>query len=503
YYCFGCHESGDALRFLMNYDHLTFPEAVEALAAFNGVEVIYEESFDAHDNAQTKARVEEGLACLEAAANFFHEQFYLPIGEKARNYLRQRKVKKTIVDQFLLGYAPAEQTLIKALGDKFSIELMKAVGLIGEKDGRQFDWFRDRLMFPIRNIRGQVIAFGARALGDVQPKYLNSAESDWFNKRYELYGLDQALQSKPKSLIVTEGYMDVVKLTQYGFPQSVAALGTAIGETHIQQLKKRTKKAYFCFDGDTAGQDAAKKALQAIFAQHDDSHEWRFVFMPEGEDPDSLLTKEGRESFHQYLDASLTPSQFIQRILAIQNREQWSVEQRAKVVHQAEEWLAYLPEGSYRELLQQELQNLLSASLIIEAEPSKTQNEQAYSQKYISENKQSVALARAEWRMTAILEKYPQWSLCSEISDAIPMLQEKYPFFIELLYLARAGATSDLLNQKLLEKGIEKEIEQSRRLLSVLSEVELKQEFLGTIARLQAQSANLRERLEKLGERPH
>lgn len=188
YHCFGCGKGGDALTFLMEYENLDFVEAVEALAAQNGMAVVYEQHGHDNEAAVPKAQHEVGLACLQAAADFFHQQFYEPSGAQARDYLRDRKLNKASVDQFLLGYAPSGNALLSHLGSQFSADVLVATGLIREKDGQHHDWFRHRIMFPIRNVHGKVIAFGGRAIGDIQPKYLNSPETPWFSKRHECYG---------------------------------------------------------------------------------------------------------------------------------------------------------------------------------------------------------------------------------------------------------------------------------------------------------------------------
>ena len=354
YHCFGCGVSGDAIRFLMDYDNLPFPEAVEQLAAFNGLEVPYEEDGH-HYDAQGKDRYDLGLECLADAAAFFHETFYSDSGKAARDYLRRRHLRKQTVDTFMLGYAPANNALLTQLGSKYPLQLLQDVGLVGKKDDHYYDWFRERVIFPIHNSKGKIIAFGARAMGDAQPKYLNSPETSWFNKRFELYGLYQAMQTRERTLLVTEGYRDVIKLHQHGVTNAVAALGTAIGDSHISQLKKRADKTYFSFDGDTAGQKAARKALEAVFAQHDKRHEWRFMFMPAGEDPDSLVEKSGVQTFRQLMDASLPASAYLLQVLGDGAGAQRSAEAQAGLAGEAQRWLDLLPAGDYREILRNQV----------------------------------------------------------------------------------------------------------------------------------------------------
>ena len=350
YHCFGCGVSGDAIRFLMDYDNLPFPEAIERLAEFNGLSVPYEDDGRQVD-PQEKDRYDLGLECLADAAAFFHEAFYGESGKAARDYLRQRRLKKATVDTFLLGYAPPGNALLAHLGSKYPLQLLQDVGLVGVKDDHHYDWFRERVIFPIYSIKGKIIAFGARAMGEAQPKYLNSPETTWFNKRFELYGLHQAMQTRERTLLVTEGYMDVIKLWQHGVKNAVAALGTAIGDSHISQLKKRAEKVYFSFDGDTAGQKAARKALEAVFSQHDKQHEWRFMFMPAGEDPDSLVEKAGVAAFQQVMDASLPASAFFLQTLDDGAGAQRSAEAQAELAGEAQRWLELLPDADFREIL--------------------------------------------------------------------------------------------------------------------------------------------------------
>lgn len=502
YYCFGCKASGDALRFIMDYEHLPFVEAVEQLARFNGMEVRYEEEsvFQQEERAVQKARLELGLEALQKAADFYHQCFYQDEAAAAREYLRGRKVSHQMVQQFQIGYAPRHNALLNVLQADYALDLLQEVGLIGERDGQYYDWFRDRIMFPIVNVRGQVIAFGARALGNAQPKYLNSGDSAWFNKRNELYGLYQAVQAKAKTLLVTEGYMDVVKLKQFGFDNAVAALGTAFGETHVVQLKKRAQKIYVCFDGDLAGQTAAQKALQLIFAAYDEKHEWRFMFMPEGEDPDSLLSNQGREAFHAAMDASLTPSQFLQQLLGA-GGQALTVEERAQRAASAAHWLALLPAGGYREILQQELQQVLAVPVHIEAVQGGASGQglpRQIAQSPRAVVKQSGLPQPAQWRLLAMLWQFPEWQGLLPVEAAVAVA-EKMPHLADLLYLARAGADEALLEQALQDWQLLEQVSQARLAMQILGQEALKGEFSDALAVMQAEQEKLRQRLEKLG----
>lgn len=250
YHCFGCGASGDAIRFLMDFNQLSFVESIQSLADFNGVEMVYDEALPTPNKKQT-SEYKQGLACLYDANLFFQEALFQDKGKQARAYLRTRGLNMAELKHFELGYAPSSG-LLAHLQQKYPLSLIKSVGLIGlnEQDNRPYDYFRNRLMFPIKNVQNQVIGFGARSLDGSQPKYLNSPETDWFSKKNELYALNSVLAERSKTAIVCEGYLDVIKLWQYGFKNAVASLGTAFGDTHLIQLKKRFSEIIFCFDGD-------------------------------------------------------------------------------------------------------------------------------------------------------------------------------------------------------------------------------------------------------------
>lgn len=491
YYCFGCQAGGDALRFLMDYEHLSFVEAVESLAHFHGLTIPYEETESY--NPEEKSRLELGLLCLADAAQFFQRCFYTEEAISAREYLRARGIKKHLVDDFLLGYAPAGNQLLAFLRDKYELPLLQAVGLIGEKDGRYYDWFRQRLMFPIRNIRGQIIAFGARTIAYEQPKYLNSAESPWFNKRNELYGFDTAARSKQTSLIVTEGYVDVIKMAQFGLDNAVATLGTAFGDTHLQQLKKRSKKVYFCFDGDAAGKHAAEKALHIIFTHYEEGYDWRFVFLPAGEDPDSFLTQHGSAAFLQLLDASEPPSLFLQRLLNIDQRATWTAEEYAAVVEKAAQWLGLLPQGHYRQMMQKQLQKQLNTSVAIIDSSEKS------IEYHVAGGSLAAAPTKLEARMAAVLLQQPSWYLKIDMNQYASLLAKEVPFFYRLLYLLRCGADKAVLEAEIRAMHLEADLMRSRQLFSLLDEKLLTVEFEGMMQELLRQHLKKQARLEKLG----
>ena len=496
YHCFGCGVSGDAIRFLMDYDNLPFPEAIERLAEFNGLDVPYEDDGRQTD-PQEKDRYDLGLECLADAAAFFHEAFYGESGKAARDYLRQRQLKKATVDAFQLGYAPPGNALLAHLGSKYPLQLLQDVGLVGVKEDHHYDWFRERVIFPIHNIKGKVIAFGARAMGEAQPKYLNSPETTWFNKRFELYGLHQAMQARERTLLVTEGYMDVIKLWQHGVKNAVAALGTAIGDTHISQLKKRAEKVYFSFDGDTAGQKAARKALEAVFSQHDKQHEWRFMFMPTGEDPDSLVEKAGVAAFQQVMDASLPASAFFLQTLDDGAGAQRSAEAQAELAGEAQRWLELLPDADFREILRAQVMKRFDLPVL------------TLSGNTASATRQSTPTWRPPREMVVVRPKDKGIQLMARLllqpQCALPLRRWEYPpedaelqlFWLYCYALQSSGADSTHAETFLHQHGVYEAVASAAKLLARLDAQQQRDEFADMLANLQKNYASQQARLEK------
>lgn len=499
YHCFGCGVSGDAIRFLMDYDNLPFPEAVEQLAAFNGLDVPYEDD-GRHYDAQEKDLYNLGLECLADAAAFFHEAFYSDVGKAARDYLRQRHLKKQTVDTFMLGYAPANNALLTHLGSKYPQQLLQDVGLIGKKDDHYYDWFRERVIFPIHNSKGKIIAFGARAMGDAQPKYLNSPETTWFNKRFELYGLYQAMQARERTLLVTEGYMDVIKLWQHGVTNAVAALGTAIGDSHISQLKKRADKTYFSFDGDTAGQKAARKALEAVFAQHDKQHEWRFMFMPAGEDPDSLVERSGVQAFRQLMDASLPASTYLMQVLDDGAGVQRSAEAQAELAGEAQRWLNLLPAGDYREILRDQVKKRFDLPVL-------TLGSVANAPAYSTQRGASAYCPNRETVITKPKDKGIRLMahLLLQPQNALPLRRWEYPpqdgelqlFWLLCYALQSDGASEARVATFLRTHGVYDSVASAAQLLGRLSSEQQRDEFAAMLASIRDNHARQQTRLEK------
>jgi DNA primase len=356
YHCFGCGAHGTAISFLMNYDRLEFLDAVDDLAKRVGMEVPRDANVR-NEDSDTR----ELYAVVQDAANFFCNQRVA--SEKVRAYIRSRNIDEAIVERYAVGYAPDGFNALKdALGtDVRRMGLLERAGLFSKNDkGHVYDKFRDRLMFPIHDRRGRVIAFGGRVLGaDDSPKYLNSPETVLFHKGRELYGLWQARQANPKldRLIVVEGYMDVVALAQYGVTQAVATLGTATTSDHAELLFRNAPDVFFCFDGDRAGCAAAWKALESVLPRMKDGRQAFFLFLPDGEDPDTIVRKEGAEGFAARLAQAMPLSEFFYAELG-KDVNLGTLDGKARLAERCKPMLAQIPDGAFGDLMRQRLTEL-------------------------------------------------------------------------------------------------------------------------------------------------
>ena len=353
YFDFSSGKNGNAIGFLMEYDRLSFIEAVEELAKRAGVDVPREGG-----HGQDRLVLEGPLDALAAAQRFFRDQ--LRTAQVAIDYLKQRGVNGETAKLYGIGYAPETfDALTKFFPDP---EHALAAGLLKKKEetGRVYDGFRHRVMFPIRDTRGRVIAFGGRAFGDEKPKYLNSPETPLFHKGRNLYGLFEARQSSKSNLpylIVVEGYMDVVMLAQHGILEAVGTLGTATTRDHLNLLFKSTHKVVFCFDGDRAGRSAAWRALEQVLPEVYDNRECVFMFLPEGHDPDTLVQEIGAEEFRRRIGDAMSLTQFLLGELAKQVNL-GSMDGRAKLASLARPHLEKMREGPLRTLLINELSRI-------------------------------------------------------------------------------------------------------------------------------------------------
>ena len=367
YYCFGCGAGGNALGFIMDHDHLEFPQAVEELAKRAGLDVPREDSRPGHKPRQN---VDSPLYPLLAAAADYYRQALKshPARQAAVDYLKGRGLSGVIARDFGLGFAPPGwDNLLKHLGgDSLQQKALIDAGLLIEnaETGKRYDRFRDRVMFPIRDSRGRVIAFGGRVLGDDKPKYLNSPETPVFHKGQELYGLYEARQHHRDldEVMVVEGYMDVIALAQQGLRNAVATLGTATSEEHIKRLFRLVPSILFCFDGDSAGRNAAWRALEACLPSLQDGRRVRFLFLPEGEDPDSLVRKEGADAFRARIHQQAQPlAEYFFRHLA-EEADPSTLEGKAHLATLAAPLIDKLPGANLRALMRQRLGEITGLS---------------------------------------------------------------------------------------------------------------------------------------------
>ncbi|MGE0625181.1 MAG: DNA primase [Pseudomonadales bacterium] len=361
YYCFGCQASGTALTFLMEFDRLEFVEAVETLAKLAGVEVPREA--DRGPPAKDHSRLYDVLARAE---RFFRAQ--LKASPKAVDYLKNRGVTGIVARDFAIGYAPEGwHALGEALGADATVSEadLLAAGLLTKNDkGNVYDRFRDRVMFPIRDTRGRVIGFGGRVMGDVDgPKYLNSPETPVFHKGRELYGLFEARNAlrRIEQLIVVEGYMDVVALAQSGVANAVASLGTSTTADHFQKLYRYCESVVCCFDGDAAGRRAAWKALENALPTLTDGRQLKFMFLPEGEDPDSLVRREGKRAFQSRVGQALPAIEYLFSELSV-GLDLRQLDGQARLASLVMPYIERVPEGVLKQLMRNRLTQLTGLS---------------------------------------------------------------------------------------------------------------------------------------------
>lgn len=355
YYCFGCGASGNALGFVMDYERLSFPEAVESLARLTGLEVPREVQTEAQEKREQEKRSIYTL--LEKADDFYQQQLrHHPSKHLAVNYLKNRGLDGKTAKTYGVGFAPPGwDNLLKTLAtnDEDKHLLIEGGMLIHqEQEKKLYDRFRHRIMFPIRDTRGRVIGFGGRVLGDDKPKYLNSPETPVFHKGQELYGLYEArlaYRELPR-LLVVEGYMDVVSLAQFGIGYGVATLGTACGPDHLDRAFKYTNEVVFCFDGDKAGRSAAHRALEASLDTMTDGRTVKFLFLPEGEDPDTLVRQIGSDKFERMIELAVPFEDYLFDAVA-EGLNIRTMEGRATFSKRAAPLLERLPKGVFRELM--------------------------------------------------------------------------------------------------------------------------------------------------------
>jgi len=484
YYCFGCGAHGNAIDFFMNYDRLSFPEAVENLSKIAGLEVPKVATI------QTKPKLSQNLyELLEKIAKYYKAE--LRNSEPAIKYLKDRGVSGEIAKAFSIGFAPSgwDNVLQKfGIDAKLKNHLLEVGVLIKKDDGGFYDRFRERIMFPILDSRGRTIGFGGRVLNNDEPKYLNSPETPVFQKGHELYGLHQALETNRqlKKVIIVEGYMDVIALFQHDITYAVATLGTATTSFHLQRLFKHTTEIIFCFDGDKAGKTAAFRALETTLAVMRDDVQIKFMFLPDGEDPDSLIRKSGKEHFES-LTKTATPisTMFFEHI-----GEQTDInttDGRARFVKLATNYLDKVNDGIFKTMMLDEL----SKKARIDITKLKNKPEASNSSKQMAQKQQRAPSALRLALSLLIQDPNLAESLNNE---TIPKLDlEGFDIFKDVLKTIKEHKITN--TGALLEFWRDQEIYAT---LAKLSQIEhmipragFENEFLGAISHLKKQANKL------------
>ncbi len=481
YHCFGCGAHGTAIGFLMEYDHMGFVEVVEELAQREGIEV-------PREGGDTPGPDYRPLyETLEEAARFYRWQLRKhPEAQRAVDYLKGRGLSGEISAEFGIGFAPPGwDALLNHLGgDEDGLKRLRTAGMVSEPEGKCYDRFRDRIMFPIRDRRGRTIAFGGRIIGDGKPKYLNSPETPLFHKGRELYGLFEARKALKQidRLLVVEGYMDVVALAQFGIRYGVATLGTATTADHLELLFRTVPEVVFCFDGDRAGRDAGWKALNTALPLMRDGREVRFLFLPEGEDPDTMIRKEGAEAFENRVRDSLPLSRFLFDHLT-QQVDMATPAGRAKLSELAAPLLDRLPNGVFQALMRKDLNDLVG----IEVAPRREQAAPPKKRPLLKGAKQTMTPLRLA---VTLLLKNPQLALLPDLpADWRQLDSEGVTLLAEMLDLV--GNQPHLTAAQLIERWHDRE---QYRYLNRLSGTDLpipeegmEAEFRGVLARLEQQ----------------
>jgi len=437
YHCFGCGAHGSAISFLMEYERLEFVDAIEELASMVGMTVPRETTGTQHKDSRDLYDV------LEQASQFYSEQLRQHTNaDKAVEYLKQRGLSGEIAATFGIGYAPPgwDNLLSYLSAKKITEKQMLSAGLlIAKQGGGHYDRFRDRIIFPIRDRRGRVIAFGGRALGDETPKYLNSPETEVFHKGKELYGLYEARKFSQdlQRLIVVEGYMDAVSLSQYGIKNVVATLGTATTKEHLDKLFRVVPEVIFCFDGDRAGRQAAWRALENSLPLMGEGRQIKFMFLPEGEDPDTVVRQEGEAGFHQRLQGAQAFSNFFYESLS-KTIELNTIDGRSFLVEKAKPYLLKLPDGVFRHMMINKLAEISHveseklSTLIFSANASKISKQQVKPKTFNAGGPTPLR------KLVRLLLEMPSLAQEVEVEEIRGLNERGIPFLIELIEIIRS-----------------------------------------------------------------
>jgi DNA primase len=476
YYCFGCGAHGNAIDFLMQYDKLSFPEAIESLAKLTGM-VIPRETV-----ASNKPNINPDLyELLTQVAKYYQTE--LRQSPPAIQYLKNRGLSGNIAKDFGIGYAPPGwDHVLQTIGKSATLkqQLFEAGILIKKDDGGFYDRFRDRIMFPIHDRRGRVIGFGGRVIDKGEPKYLNSPETPIFQKGHELYGLYQALSANRElqRVLIVEGYMDVIALFQMDITYAVATLGTATNAYHLQRLFKHTSEIVFCFDGDQAGRTAAWRALLVTLPIMRDDIQIRFMFLPDNEDPDSLIRKEGKTAFEQRIQNASTLSHFFFQHIGSQT-DLSTTDGRARFVKLANEHLQQLPTGIFQTMMLDELAKRARIDVAEISAPKATQTTKPLAKPTTARAPSSLRLA-----ITLLVQK-PE--LANQLTEDLPSLDVRgFELLTRLVDIIKTHTITNTagLREHFRDTEEEKLLSKFAHLEHMIPDTGITLEFLGSIARL-------------------
>ena len=498
YHCFGCGAHGTAIGFLMEYQGLGFIDTIKELAGRVGMQVPDE---DQGSRIKDQGSVRTLVEVMTRAAQYYKEQ--LKQSPKAIDYLKRRGLTGEIAAKYGIGYAPDGWQNLEAVFPEYNApELLNAGLVIENESGRRYDRFRDRVMFPIINQKGEVIAFGGRVIGQGEPKYLNSPETPLFEKGRELYGLPQARQGlrDHNVAVVVEGYMDVVALAQHGIGNALAALGTATTAVHVQKLLRQVDRIVFCFDGDNAGRKAAWRALENALEALADNKSIGFVFLPDPEDPDSFVRTQGKEAFERLVREAMPLSDFLLRELA-QRCDLTSSEGKAKLIYEAKPLLLKLPTPLLRLQL---VKRLAEASGFVQSEVERLCELKSYARPAPARvARRAPSLTRQLLRM--VLQK-PELAASLPVEN-LPEAPERSALLrLRALVVAGGVVTYAGLREQLRGTPEGQVIEEAAAELMGASfdEAEVEAEFAGALLRLgeggqKKAFAELQSRVQRLG----
>lgn len=499
YHCFGCGAHGTAIGFLMEFEQLSFPESVQELADLVGMTL----PVNSQQNPLSPAK-QNLYDVMDKVSRYYIHQLHNHAQQKPyADYLKNRGLSAKTIEQFGIGMAPdGWDNVLKTFGvnPQITKQLLDGGLLIKNDKGRIYDRFRHRVMFPIHDRRGRVIGFGGRVLDNTTPKYLNSPETPIFHKGTELYGLYQAKKANRQlnRILIVEGYMDVIVLAEYGISNAVATLGTATTADHLRLLARSAPEIVFCFDGDRAGREAGWRAAENALPMLGGNQQLKFMFLPDGEDPDSLVRTQGTEAFNQLIDIAQNYSDFFFETLT-DDIDISSMDGRARLVEVSKPYLKLVPAGVYRDMLEQKLAKLTKTNMA-------TLNRHIEQPKASRQRKSHKATASSMTPMRlaiAILLHYP--ILAREVDDAAVLKQLKQPG-ASLLHelLETLHAHPHLTTAGLLERWRNKENEAHLQKLALqtlsLSADELKHELKGILSQLEEVAKN--QRINELTNKP-